>query len=355
MDDHQASLTADVLAYLQQSSQSPLHGTAIESVQALSGEQNALWRVQADGRDVVLKMFLDAGQARGRRQFSNQARAASLGVAPEPVAFERYPVGLSRQVMMYHWDPGILLDPTEADHRRQLAQALVQVHTQDPADHARLSPHPISPGYQWNLMQGSQRQLDAWLASQTPDDLTVALRRILAAVHTRVPVALERPGPAAPALVHGDIFAEHCLVDARGLRLVDWEMGGLGDAAREVAHVLIHVLRDIPGPDRQVWREQYLAQIQDPSLHDRIGLYEMMLPAAAFLDLSLHLLQAGDQARTGLAGAHMLLHLAFQECLLDVCRALDLDYEEEEIIHIAQIYHSRLGQTAPLYAGAHIP
>ncbi len=354
MDDHQTALTADVLAYLQQSSQSPLHNSAVKTVQTLSGDQNALWRVQTEERDVVVKMFLDAGQARGRRQFHNQETAAQLGAAPPPIAFDRYPVGLSRQVMLYHWDPGLLLDPTDAAQRQVLAQALVQVHTRAPSSHTRLSPHPVSPDYQWNLMQGSQRQLEAWLAVQPANDLTAALQRILAGAGFLVQAGLADIGSATPALVHGDIYPEHCLVDTQGLRFVDWELGGLGDPAREVAHVLIHVLRGIPEMDRQIWLDQYLTRMQDPSLDSRIRLYELMLPVAACMDLALHLL-AGDRDMTAQAGSRMLLQLAFQECLMDVSRVLDLDLAEDEITCIAHIYHSQLGQPVPLYPGAHIP
>ncbi len=355
MDDHQASLTADVVTYLQDSSQSPLYGKTVESVQALSGDQNALWRVLSGEQDVVLKMFLDAGQARGRRQFNNQEAAASRGVAPQPISFERYPTGLSRQIMLYHWDSGILLDPLATEHRRQLAFALAEVHSQDTVGHARLSPHPVSPDYQWNLMQGSHRQVNSWLTSQSPDELTVALRHVLSASQSQVKAELEETSPALPALVHGDVYPEHCLVGKQGLRFVDWELAGLGDPAREVAHVLIHVLRGVPDLARQSWQDQYLELMSEPSLSGRIRLYEMMLPVAAFMDLLLHLLPTSGQFASEQAGANTLLHLAFEQCLADVNRTLDLDFESGEVTHLAHIYHSRLGFPVPLFTGANTP
>ncbi len=352
MNDPQTDLTANVLRYLQTSSQSPLYGTQVALVQTLSGDQNALWWIRSNERDMVCKMFLDAGQARGRRQFNNQETAARLGIAPIPVTFERYPEGLSRQVMVYHWIPGTHLNALDAVHRDHLAEALVVVHTQDPAGHARLSPHPVNPQYQWNLIQGSQQRLEAWLDAQVPDDLTVALRHVLTAVQTQGQAVLAETDPAPPVLVHGDIYPEHCLVDPTGLRLVDWEMGGLGDPAREAAHVLIHVLRGVPATDRQHWRDQYLAHMQEPSLIARIRLYEILLPVASCLDLALHLLWAPEPTREDFVGTQTLLHLAFQECLLDVSRALTLDFEGDEVAHIAHIFHARLGQTVSTYAGA---
>lgn len=340
-----------VLAYLTQAAESPLRDVGIAGTSILSGDRNALWRVQAADQDIVLKMFLDAGQARGRRQYNNQESAARIGAAPAPIAFDRYPAGLSHQVMLYHWQDGIQFDPRKTEHHTALAEALVRIHTRVPAGHERLSPHPINQAYLWSLMQGSRMRIAAWLQDRPADDLTWLMQFVLAEADRQIPPRVDNGALARPALVHGDLFAEHCLLHGTQFHFVDWEMGGLGDPAREVAHLLVHMLRSLDQPARDLWLAQYLEGMDEATLAARIATYEMMLPIESFMELLLPLTQPAFHPGPDNTGAHTLLHLAFRECLQDVDRVLALALEAEERQRLGDLYQARLKSQATVHAG----
>lgn len=348
-----AAVSADILTYLTTAAESPLHGVPVDDTRVLTGDENALWRIGAADQQLVLKMFLDAGQARGRRQFNMQRRAAQLGLAPEPVAFDRHPVGLSHQILIYQWQAGKRFDAAEETHRAALSAALAHLHAQAPQGDERLSPLPLNLEYQWNLIQGSMRQLRGWLEGQAPDALTVALGYILGAAERQIPADQKAMGNAAAlGLVHGDLYPEHCLVQAGRMAFVDWEMGGLGDPAREIAHLSIHVLRGLSPADRAYWMEDYLARMAQDALRDRIRMYEKLLPLAGLLDLGLYMVRTPSAQTEDDAGARFLLHLAFRESLMDVTRVLRLDHEPEEIESLSHLYRDRLPFADPIHAGA---
>ena len=99
--------TQAVHDYLTGSISSRFRGQEATVTDQWKGRDNLLWRVRcADGSDVVLKMFTDAGQARCRRQFSGQDQFAGAGLAPAPLWYDRYPHGLPCQILVYRWTEG---------------------------------------------------------------------------------------------------------------------------------------------------------------------------------------------------------------------------------------------------------
>ena len=341
----------DALHWLSQAPASPVHGREIRLRETLTGDSNALWRVAADSQDLVLKMFLDAGQARGRRQYNAQTLAWRAGLAPEPLVFDRYPEGLARQVLVYRWCPGLPLDVRDPAQRTALANALGRLHRLAPEPETRLSPHPINAQYQWNLLEGSLRRLETWRRAQPGDELDSVMSNVgQEAVRQLAPAVAGLAGSAAAAVVHGELFPEHCLVHDEGLRMVDWELAGIGDPARECAHVMIHMLRNLKAEDRRAWQDLYLAAADRTGLVSRVELYSRLLPLEGLLNLALGLVPQ-PSARTGPEHPGPLLRMAFRECMSDVGRTLELGFADDELDHLACLYERRLQPDMPMVAG----
>src|SRR3954471_3842511 len=91
---HESLTTAPSSLFVQQ---------PVEILAHWQGDANLLWRVGAGEQQAGVKVFLDAGQARSRRQFDAQQLLAPVGLAPEPLWVDRYPQGLSRQLIVYRW------------------------------------------------------------------------------------------------------------------------------------------------------------------------------------------------------------------------------------------------------------
>ena len=116
------------------------------------------------GQEAVLKLYLDAGQARSRRQYDGQQIFAPFGLAPRPIWVDRYPEGLSRQVLIYEWLPGDALDPANPGQMAALARSVAQVHANDASEVRRFSPNPINLDYVWRILRGSITPIQGWLA-----------------------------------------------------------------------------------------------------------------------------------------------------------------------------------------------
>ena len=342
----------DPLHWLAHAPASPVHGQAVRLTDTLTGDSNALWKVEAGTASLVLKMFLDAGQARGRRQYNAQTLAWRADLAPEPLVFDRYPEGLARQVLVYRWCPGCPVDVREPAHREALAQSLGRLHRLATTPDTRLSPHPINAGYQWKLIEGSLRRLERWRLEQPCDEFNTALATVtqegprqLSALVT----GLEGSAPAA--VVHGELYAEHCLMYDGRVRMVDWELAGIGDPARECAHVMLHMLRNLTADDCQAWQDRYLSELGQTDLAPRVELYGRLLPLEGLLNLALLLTRRQPTAETGADRVGPLLRVAFRECMSDVNRALKLDFADEELDQFACQYQRRLQPDMPMAAG----
>ncbi|MCB0132589.1 MAG: aminoglycoside phosphotransferase family protein, partial [Caldilineaceae bacterium] len=240
------------------------------------GRDNLLWRVDANGNDAVLKLFLDAGQARSRRQFAGHQLAAPLGLAPSPRWVDRHPEGLARQVLVYQWQTGDPLDLHNPTHGDALAQTLAQLHSHDPSSVDRFSPNPFNLDYLWRMMQKSIAQTRRWLHDRGH---TLPSFDLLADQGAAlIQAALPQWAGAAPAPIHGDPRPENVLVGFGQAILVDWEFFGLGDPAQEAAAVLHTIGTAWSAAHQESWLAAYLESMEQPGLAARIGLYRRVLP-----------------------------------------------------------------------------
>jgi hypothetical protein len=303
------------------------------------GRDNLLWRVEGRGQEAVVKLFLDAGQARGRRQYDAQERFAHFGIAPHPLWFDRYPEGLSRQVLVYRWMPGEPFDLADPRHMASLAQSVAQLHNGDPADVRRFCPHPVNLDYFWRVLRGGIPALQRWLAGQQTDELHRLFDGWAANAQALVEASLPLWQNTPPAPVHGDLRAEN-VIDGFGVAvLLDWEMFGLGDPALDVA-TLLHLSGDMLAPAAaDEWLEHYLSGFDQPGLGPRIAIYRKLLPfedvCFLFNGLREHLHQ--PDPRDEFSGALPFLSATLTATCMRASARLNMDVSEERIARAIQM------------------
>ena len=283
-------LTDSIHTYLTTAPAGGFAGRAVTVRDHWRGDDNLLWRVDAgsDKRDsdaAVVKLFLDAGQARGRRQFDGQQRFAPLGIAPQPLWFDRFPEGLARQVLVYRWAEGRSVEVSNRDDLTALAASIAAVHNHDTESVRRISPRAVSLDYFWRVLAGGLTPTARWLGEAACPRLAELLRALAACAASVVNDALPLWQAAPPTPVHGDLRLAHALLQDRRALLLDWEMFGLGDPALDVATFLFHEAGALGDAGRVHWLESYCTFTQTPDIAARIDVYTRLLPLQRFADL----------------------------------------------------------------------
>jgi hypothetical protein len=270
--------TENVIAYLSSAERSLFVDAEIEIVERWQGRDNLLWRFQAVGQDSVLKLFMEAGQVRADRQFSGQERFAPWGLAPRPLWQERQPEALPRPLLVYEWIEGDTFDPADPGGWEALAGTVTRIHTDEPGDYGRFSPHPINLSYFWRVWEGSRKPLAIWMEERGADPLGAIFAEMWDAVEGMMAAALPVFGETAPTLIHGDLVAEHVLMHRGQALLLDWELFGLGDPAQDVARLLFFNNQIMNPSTVERWLDRYLGRMDEPGLESRIEIYRRILP-----------------------------------------------------------------------------
>jgi len=274
-------LTASVHTYLTTAPTSNFLQRDVEILAHWEGSSNLLWRVNSGGQEAVVKLYLDAGQARGRRQFDGQQLFSPLGLAPQPLWFDRYPTGLARQVLVYRWAPGDALDAQNETHLAALAQSIAQVHRGDPTEVRRFCPNPLNLDYLWRVVQGGFDPLQQWLLVQRATMVQSYFAALAANAQALVEAALPLWQGVSPTPVHGDLKVENAIDSFGAAILLDWELFGLGDPAYEIATFLQASGAELDTDRQERWLQGYLATFDQPGLAQRIGVYQCILPFQA--------------------------------------------------------------------------
>lgn len=272
------NLRDSVLSYLTTAPTSEFVEQSVGIVDHWEGSDNLLWRVECGGIDAVLKLYLDAGQARSRRQFDGQQMFAPFGIAPRPRWYDRHPLGLSRQVLIYDWSPGEGIDVADANVRRLLAQAVARIHGADVMDVHRFSPHALNLDYYWRMERGGFGAISTWLCEQKCDLFLPIFKKLSEQSNALAEAALSLWAETPPCAVHGDLKLENCLESFGAVVLLDWEMFGLGDPALDVASFLFHSQAEFDADMQAEWLDIYLSHADQPGLAQRIGVYDKLLP-----------------------------------------------------------------------------
>jgi hypothetical protein len=325
------NLTTQIHHYLTRAPTSHFLEQPVTMLEHWTGRDHLLWRVECRGQEAVLKLYLDAGQARSRRQFDGQGRFAPVGIAPQPLWYDRYPEGLSRQILVYIWVPGAPFDTTDDGQLLALARSVATIHRGDPGEVRRFSPNPVNLDYWWRVQRGGFAPIRGWLARRGAVALAALFDELAAQTERLVTDALPLWQGSAPTPVHGDLQVEH-VIDSFGTAvLLDWERYGLGDPALEVATFLGRSQGTWAAERQRRWLAEYLALVDEPTLALRIELYQLLLPFqdVAFLlnGLRTHLDSALDQAEV--AAAQPFLADTLQQTLLHSAQGLGLTVEAE--------------------------
>lgn len=279
------NITPDIHRYLTTAPTSHFLGQPVTVLDHWAGRDHLLWRVESRGREAVLKLFLDAGQARSRRQHDGQTTFAPYGIAPPPIWVDRYPEGLARQVLVYTWQPG---EPISAENERQLAalaRSVGQLHGGDLSEVSRFSPNPVNLDYFWRIVGGGIVPLRRWLGERALIVLPALFDQLAERAEQFVRAALPLWQGVTPTPVHGDLRLENAIDSFGSAILLDWELYGLGDPALDVASFLYHSQAEISAEARATWVENYLAYFDQPRLAERIAVYGQLLPVQALMFL----------------------------------------------------------------------
>jgi len=290
-------LTTAIHTYLTTAPSSGFAGQDVRVVETWRGSDNLLWRIDAGGEDAVVKLFLDAGQARGRRQFDGQHLFAPLGLAPKPLWFDRYPDGLARQVLVYRWAEGEALDATDEEALAQMAENAARIHNSDTGDVRRFCPRPVNLDYFWSVLAGGIEPAQRWGAAIECLVLAQTVHLLGEQAAALVTEALPLWQTASPTPVHGDLSLANSLHMDGHVVFVDWEMFGLGDPALEIARFLADSHMLLPPSVRSAWLLHYLEAMQDSDIQPRVRIYESLLPLdrLSFLLNGLHALTDRDR------------------------------------------------------------
>ncbi len=285
--------TQSVQTYLTTAAESAFVGQAVDMIEHWQGQENLLWRVEAGGREAVVKLYIDAGQVRSRRQYDGQERFFRFGAAPRPLWFDWQPDGLTRPVLVYEWMPGEPLRSDDSTALRASARLLAQVHSADTDGLDRFSPHPISLDYQWRLLRTSIGNINVWLTVSEASDLRAAFAELADRAKTLVEQALPLWQGLLPAPVHGDVRLENMIEAFGDVTFLDWELFGLGDPALEVARFLHMNQADLSEDVRGDWLDELSEQRRTTGDRDTCrGL-------SAIAAVSVHLFSVGWPARSG--------------------------------------------------------
>ena len=278
-------LITAIHTYLTTAPASGFAGQEVRVVDAWRGSDNLLWRIDAGGEDAIVKLYLDAGQARGRRQLDGQRVFAPLSLAPEPLWFDRYPDGLARQVLVYRWAAGRNASAGNRDDLAALAAGAAAIHNHDASTVRRISPHAINLNYFWRILAGGLTPALRWLEEAGCPRMAELVRAMETSASALVADTSPLWQDSLPAPIHGDLQLEHALIQGSRVRLLDWELFGLGDPALEIA-TFLHRERALPGSaQHKHFLASYLAHRDDAALAARIAVYDRILPLSdlAFL------------------------------------------------------------------------
>lgn len=271
------STTEAVREYLASAPGSLLAGRDVRVAERWQGADNLLWRVDAEGAQAVAKLYLDAGWVRGRRQHDAHLAFAPLGLAPQPLWFDREPEGLKHQVVVYAYAPGREPDTASSADMDAIGEAIAAVHWGGSASIARIAPHPLTLTTFGAILEAGVQGAQKWIANARLPGLAEAFADLASAAFRVIDEAAPLWQGAAPVPIHGDLILENMLADGGRVLFLDWELCGLGDPSLETARFLTAT----PFADesaRERWLSAYLKRSGSALLARRIAIYRTLLP-----------------------------------------------------------------------------
>jgi thiamine kinase-like enzyme len=225
------------------------HGVTIQRV--AGGNNNALYRIQADGQTCACKLCVADERHRAAREYAalSALQAAGLDIAPEPLWLDESCELVPYPAIAYRWLDGQPLDPLISDEQLDAVLASVQLmHTLEPGQHGEMP----DTWFHWFDFSRYLPELDEfvdqygpWLAAHDLDgrELQERLAQLLDSLKRLVAETRVNSGRAAIALrlCRADTSLANAIWGDDGrVRWVDWEYSGWGDPALELAEIRWH-------------------------------------------------------------------------------------------------------------------
>ncbi len=228
-------LTAQIHQYLTSAPSSLFAQQSVEDARPLGRRrQSALAGRRRPSGEPSSNSFSMRAKRAAAANLMDTSSSLQRGLAPQPLWADRYPHGLSRQIIVYRWSDGETITPDDPSSLCAWAEAIGMLHTTPPDEVRRFSPHPVNLDFYWRIEQGSIAQIESWLA---PSGLALSklFQKLAVATTALVKASLPFWAAAQPTPVHGDLSRQHTLIERGRVLLLDWEMFGLGDPALDVA------------------------------------------------------------------------------------------------------------------------
>ncbi len=207
------------------------------------GWNNLIYRATSPMGDVAIKFTIRDWRDRAGREYGalHALQQAGLAVAPEPILLDR--TSYAQPVIVQTWIEGEVSDtpPTTEAEWRDLLQHLATVHTLTPdKTNVRLPKAVINANHARDGRRIVREQLACVPRHAQPESLRALVRRFEAA---RFPGWADAPR----ALCRVDLNISNFIRCPDKWVSVDWENGGWGDPAFDVANLMTHVaFKSIP-------------------------------------------------------------------------------------------------------------
>ncbi len=238
------------------------------------GWNNLLYRVTSCSGDLAVKFCIRDERDRAGREYQAllALRQAGLSVAPEPLLLdrERY----AKPVVVQTWLMGETSNkpPTTADEWEKLVQHLAMVHSVTPdRTSLRLRRAVVDARSADQGRRIVRQEVTRLPAEVQPTSLQKLVKRFEAA-------GFPAWSPGEVALCRCDNNVSNFVRRPDGWASVDWENGGWGDPAFDIAQLMTHPAYTGVPPERWIWlAKAYSRMVDDATVSRRIWAYHRIL------------------------------------------------------------------------------
>ena len=266
------------------------HAEGVTVRRVPGGNNNALYRVEADGACYACKLCVDDDRRRAAHEYGalRLFQEAGIDVAPEPLGLDEGCTLLPYPAVVYRWLPGMPLRPPLTAAQLALFLATFQ------AIHA-LRPDPLAPDdldswFHWfdfapylDELAGLLGTYGPWLSRDVAGGaaLRERLAHLVEVCAAFVAATDVDPGRECVALrmCRVDANLDNTLLGPDGrLRWVDWEYCGWGDPALDLCELRWHAALEGLDAAQQRWlRDHYRRPADDAGFEARLAVWDRII------------------------------------------------------------------------------